>query len=70
MVSEEEVYRTTERSGYYVIAPMLPEVCGLSVEEPALLGEYSSQHSTLNHDQLCELLAPYIPFFRTADAVS
>src|SRR5262249_41881737 len=39
LVSEEEVYRTVERNGYYVIRPLLPELHGAL--SPALDGEYS-----------------------------
>ena len=47
MVSEEECFRTSERNGYYVIQPVLPE---LRVEDDftqVLQGEYSSQHDNL-----------------------
>jgi len=73
MVSEEEVYRTIERDGYYVICPMLPELrpaLGREVAataehgsgqcKPALTGEYSSANVTLDYDGLRELLAPYL----------
>lgn len=60
MVSEEECYRTIERDGYYVIRPMLPELEGVPPATPALQGEYSSAHITLDHDGLRELLAPYL----------
>lgn len=60
MVSEEEIYRTVERDGYYVICPMLPEVHSISVEVPALTSEYSSANVTLDHDGLRALLAPYL----------
>jgi FlaA1/EpsC-like NDP-sugar epimerase len=59
MVSEEECYRTTERDGYYVICPMLPE---LQTDAPAaaLPGEYSSQVITVHERELKPLLAPYM----------
>ena len=57
MVSDEESYRTTERGEYYVIGPMLPEVQEELVYEPALAGEYSSQHSTVGPERLRELLS-------------
>ncbi len=59
MVSEEECYRTTERDGYYVILPMLPE---LSTEAGAasLSGEYSSAVITVHEQELRPLLAPYM----------
>ncbi|MBI5034840.1 MAG: polysaccharide biosynthesis protein [Chloroflexi bacterium] len=60
MVSEEECHRTIERDGYYVICPMLPELCAAPVTTPALTSEYSSADITLDHDGLRELLAPYL----------
>jgi UDP-glucose 4-epimerase len=55
MVSEEEVYRTVERNGYYVILPMLPELRQGDFT-PALTSEYSSQHDNLDVARLRELL--------------
>lgn len=60
MVSEEECHRTIERDGYYVICPILPELRQEPINRPALTGEYSSAHVTLDHDGLRELLAPYL----------
>ena len=59
MVSEEECYRTTERDGYYVICPMLPEL-QQDVPPPALRGEYSSEVITVHARELAPLLAPYM----------
>ena len=59
MVSEEECYRTIERGDYYVICPMLPELRP-KIDQPALTTEYSSEHITLDHDGLRELLKPYM----------
>lgn len=60
MVSEEECYRTTQRDGYYVIRPMLPELQTTPLAAPALTGEYSSSEVTLDHAGLRELLRPYL----------
>jgi len=60
MISEEERYRTIERDGYYVICPILPELRQVSVDQPALPGEYSSANVTLDHDGLRVLLIPYL----------
>jgi FlaA1/EpsC-like NDP-sugar epimerase len=60
MVSEEECYRTTERDGYYVIRPMLPELLSSPVQQPVLTAEYSSADITLDHAGLRELLSPYL----------
>jgi len=57
MVSEEEVYRTVERNGYYVILPILPELRKEKNIQPALKGEYSSQHDNLSIDEIKKLLA-------------
>lgn len=59
MISEEECYRTTERDGYYVICPMLPELHD-TVQRPALQGEYSSAVVTVRGRELEPLLAPHI----------
>ena len=59
MVSEEECYRTTERDGYYVICPMLPELQP-EAPVPALHGEYSSEVITVHAKELEPLLAPYM----------
>jgi FlaA1/EpsC-like NDP-sugar epimerase len=57
MVSEEEIYRTIEREGYYVILPMLPELRGESGEiTPALQSEYSSKDDNVSVEELKILL--------------
>jgi FlaA1/EpsC-like NDP-sugar epimerase len=56
MVSEEEVNRTTERGGYYVILPILPELRAGGDFVPALDAEYSSSEVTLDVPALRELL--------------
>ena len=60
MISEEECYRTVERSGYYVITPMLPELRSAPIDQPALTSEYSSANVTLSQADLHALLAPYL----------
>ena len=59
MISEEECYRTTERDGYYVICPMLPEL-HQDAHQPALDGEYSSEVVTVKGRDLEPLLAPHM----------
>jgi UDP-glucose 4-epimerase len=59
MVSDEESYRTFERRGYYVIAPMLPEL-GAGPVTPVMTTEYSSADVTLDHDGLRGLLHEYL----------
>jgi FlaA1/EpsC-like NDP-sugar epimerase len=60
MISEEESYRTTERDGYYVIRPMLPELHDEPLGEPAIQGEYSSSDVTLDYNGLRDLLRDYM----------
>lgn len=60
LVSDEEAYRTTERDGYYVIRPMLPELLDSPLDKPALDGEYSSEKTSLNATDLRSLLHEYI----------
>lgn len=60
MVSEEERWRTVERGAYYVIQPMLEELYPLIPDEPVLTDEYSSRHTTLDHDGIRQLLAPIL----------
>jgi len=59
LVSEEECFRTTERNGYYVILPILPELRHASDEQPTLQGEYSSNDALVSLEELEELLVPY-----------
>jgi len=57
MVSEEEIYRTVERDGYYVILPVLPELRAAGEFVPALASEYSSKDDNVGIGELRELLA-------------
>jgi UDP-glucose 4-epimerase len=57
LVSEEELSRTTERDGYYVIHPIVPELRTETVDIPALTAEYSSREITLDRPALSKLLA-------------
>src|SRR5256712_6848229 len=59
LVSEEEVFRSYERGGYYVIRPMLPELDGERGER-ALDREYSSAEVTLTGQTLRALLDPFV----------
>jgi UDP-glucose 4-epimerase len=56
MVSEEECGRTTERDGYYAIAPMLPELRTLDPGARVLDREYSSADVTLDVQGVRELI--------------
>jgi UDP-glucose 4-epimerase len=57
LVSEEEAYRTLERSSkYYTILPMLPEITTETIHKPALDGEYSSENSVMSPSELATML--------------
>ena len=56
MVSEEECQRTFEREGYYVIAPMLPELQPQRVEQRVLEAEYTSADITMTLPEVHQLL--------------
>ena len=60
LVSDEEAHQTTERDGYYVIRPMLPELQDEPLGKPALSGEYSSSNTTLGVEELRDLLQEYV----------
>ncbi|HEV7645501.1 MAG TPA: polysaccharide biosynthesis protein [Pyrinomonadaceae bacterium] len=57
MVSEEECFRTSERNGYYVIHPMLPELRGEDEFTAALESEYSSKDDNISVEELKTLLS-------------
>jgi FlaA1/EpsC-like NDP-sugar epimerase len=56
MVSEEEAPRTGERNGWYVIQPMLPELCQEGVATGVLQAEYSSADTVMDYAQTVALL--------------
>ena len=56
-MSEEECFRTVERSGYYVILPVLPELRGTEDLIPAFEGEYSSRDKNISISELKRLLS-------------
>jgi len=61
LVSEEEATRTVlGHEGYYALRPMLPELAD-PVEEPALVGEYSSSGALMELDDLAAFLEEKIP---------
>ena len=61
LLSEEEATRTVfGAEGYYALKPMLPELAD-PVEEPALVGEYSSANELMSVSELSEFLAHKIP---------
>ena len=57
MVSEEEIFRTSEREGYYVIHSILPDLRENEEDfEPVLTKEYSSADENISVEDLRELL--------------
>lgn len=57
MVSEEEIFRTSERNGYYVIHSVLPDLRNNEKDfKPVLQKEYSSADDNLEIPELQELL--------------
>lgn len=61
LVSETECFRTLERDGYYVIAPILPELGHGPVEQPALTAPFSSREVTCDIPRLRRLLSTEMP---------
>jgi UDP-glucose 4-epimerase len=61
LLSEEEATRTIQgHEGYFALRPMLPELAG-PVEEPALVGDYSSEHALMTPQGLAQFLETKIP---------
>jgi UDP-glucose 4-epimerase len=60
LLSDVESFRTTERDGYYVIRPLLPELLDEPLGKPAITGEYSSEQVSLDQAALHTLLAKYM----------
>jgi len=56
LVSEEEAFRTSQRAGYYVLIPQLPELANEPFTQ-ALDAEYSSADSIVVGEQLEQLVA-------------
>ncbi|MFW2382642.1 MAG: polysaccharide biosynthesis protein [Acidimicrobiales bacterium] len=56
LVSYEEAARTIERDGFFVIKPMLNELGGGLVDQPALADELSSDKFLMTFDETLQLL--------------
>lgn len=56
LVSEEEIRRTIKRGEYFVICPILPEICQEDISQPALTEELSSANSIMSKDELHRFL--------------
>jgi UDP-glucose 4-epimerase len=57
LVSEEESPRTVERGAYYVVQPVLPELCGAESEATMTRAEYTSAQDLLSMDEVAGLIA-------------
>jgi FlaA1/EpsC-like NDP-sugar epimerase len=56
LISEEEATRTVDGpDGYFAIRPMLPELAG-PIDQPALVGDYSSASSLMSPSELHDFL--------------
>jgi FlaA1/EpsC-like NDP-sugar epimerase len=61
LVSEEEATRTVDGpEGYFAVRPMLPELAG-PVDQPALVGEYSSASNLMSSEDLADFLTRKVP---------
>jgi UDP-glucose 4-epimerase len=61
LLSEEESTRTIRGyEGYYALRPMLPELAR-PVDEPAIVGDYSSEHALMTDAELADFLETKIP---------
>jgi FlaA1/EpsC-like NDP-sugar epimerase len=61
LLNEEEATRTVAgHEGYFAMRPMLPELA-CPVEEPALVGDYSSANALMSAEELARFLSERIP---------
>jgi UDP-glucose 4-epimerase len=59
LVSEEEAHRTIKRGSYYVIRPILPELCTDGEKKPTLGNEFSSNDNVMSKKMLVRTLKKY-----------
>lgn len=59
LVSEEEAYRTIERGNYYVIQPILPELCDEKEKGTPLGQEFSSKDNVMTPEEIADALKKY-----------
>ncbi len=61
LLSEEEATRTIQgHEGYFALRPMLPELAA-PVDQPALVGDYSSENALMTPQGLAQFLETKIP---------
>jgi len=59
LVSEEEAHRSIERGNYYVIQPILPELCNETEKQIPLGREYSSADNVMTKGELAKTLEKF-----------
>jgi UDP-glucose 4-epimerase len=59
LISEEEAHRTIERGDYYVIQPILPELCPQNEKAKPLDHEFSSKDNVMAPKELKETLVKF-----------
>jgi len=59
LISEEEAHRSTERGNYYVIQPILPELCNDVTRQVPLGHEYSSADNVMTKGELAKTLKKF-----------
>mgnify|MGYP001500605097 CR=1 FL=1 len=59
LISEEEAHRSTERGNYYVIQPILPELCNGVTRQVPLGHEYSSADNVMTKGELAKTLKKF-----------
>lgn len=59
LVSEEEAYRTIERGNYYVIQPILPELCDEKEKGTPIGQEFSSKDNVMTPEEIADALKKY-----------
>ena len=59
LVSEEEAHHTIQRGKYYVIQPMLPELCNPEERETPLGHEFSSADNVMSPAELTKILKKF-----------
>jgi UDP-glucose 4-epimerase len=64
LVSEEEAHRTIARGNYYVIQPILPELCTGEENLPRLGREFSSNDNVMTPSELGETLRKFDLFVK------
>jgi len=68
LVSEEEAHRTIARGDYYVIQPILPELCITEETTPPLGHEYSSNDNVMTPAELSGILEKFDLFIKMNSA--